>query len=152
MTYKELLGILGTARGRQFQKGQTIIREGEVGDELFVLFRGKVQVSKGEMAIATLKAGGHFGEMGLVDQAPRSASVIALEETSAVSIDRDSLLKLMRRDPVLSVKLLWSFVQVLSERLRNTNEALTGLKAELDRARTAEPQAGGGGSVPPFGE
>jgi len=153
MTYKELLGILGTARGRQFQKGQTIIREGEVGDELFVLFRGKVQVSKGEMAIATLKAGGHFGEMGLVDQAPRSASVIALEETSAVSIDRDSLLKLMRRDPVLSVKLLWSFVQVLSERLRNTNEALTGLKSELDRARTpVEPQAGGGGSAPPFGE
>src|SRR5947208_1155826 len=50
MTYKELLGILGIARGRQFQKGQAIIREGEVGDELFVLFRGKVQVSKGEMA------------------------------------------------------------------------------------------------------
>src|SRR5437588_2640860 len=153
MTYKELLAILGTARGRQFQKGQTIIREGEVGDELFVLFRGKVQVIKGEMAIATLKAGAHVGEMGLVDQAPRSASVIALEETSAVSIDRDSLLKLMRRDPVLSVKLLWSFVQVLSERLRNTNEALTGLKSELDRARTpVEPQAGGGGSAPPFGE
>ena len=107
---------------------------------------------KSGLKIAQLKAGGHFGEMGLVDQAPRSASVIALEETSAVSIDRDSLLKLMRRDPVLSVKLLWSFVQVLSERLRNTNEALTGLKAELDRARTAEPQAGGGGSAPPFGE
>src|SRR6267143_1335578 len=59
MTYKELLGILGIARGRQFQKGQTVIREGETGDELFVLFRGKVQVTKGEMAIATLKAGGH---------------------------------------------------------------------------------------------
>src|SRR6266849_1621867 len=118
MTYKELLGILGIARGRQFQKGQTVIREGE-------------------MAIASLKAGGHFGEMGLVDQAPRSATVTAVEETSAVSIDRDSLLKLMRRDSLLAVKLLWSFVQVLSERLRNTNEALTGLKSELDRARTA---------------
>jgi hypothetical protein len=153
MTYKELLGILGTARGRQFQRGDAVIREGEAGDELFVLFRGKVQVTKGEMAIATLKAGGHFGEMGLVDQAPRSATVTALEETSAVSIDRDSLLKLMRRDSVLAVKLLWSFVQVLSERLRNTNEALTGLKSELDRARTAvEPQAGGGGGAPPFGE
>src|SRR5207302_7717458 len=152
MTYKELLGILGTARGRQFQKGEAIIREGEVGDELFVLFRGKVQVTKGEMAIATLKAGGHFGEMGLVDQAPRSASVTAVEETSAVSIDRDSLLKLMRRDPVRSVKLRWSFVQVLSERLRNTNEALTGLKSELDRARNvADSQDGGGGAPPPFG-
>ncbi|HKB76176.1 MAG TPA: protein phosphatase 2C domain-containing protein, partial [Myxococcales bacterium] len=54
MTYKELLGILGTARGRQFQRGDAVIREGEAGDELFVLFRGKVQVTKGEMAIATL--------------------------------------------------------------------------------------------------
>src|SRR5438552_1130779 len=152
MTYKELLGILGIARGRQFQKGQAIIREGETGDELFVLFRGKVQVAKGEMAIATLKAGGHFGEMGLVDQAPRSATVTAVEETSAVSIDRDSLLKLMRRDSLLAVKLLWSFVQVLSERLRNTNEALTGLKSELDRARNvADSQDGGGGAPPPFG-
>src|SRR5712671_18302 len=152
MTYKELLGILGIARGRQFQKGQTVIREGETGDELFVLFRGKVQVTKGEMAIASLKAGGHFGEMGLVDQAPRSATVTAVEETSAVAIDRDSLLRLMRRDSLLAVKLLWSFVQVLSERLRNTNEALTGLKSELDRARTAaDSQEGGGGTPPPFG-
>ncbi|HEY5676995.1 MAG TPA: cyclic nucleotide-binding domain-containing protein, partial [Myxococcales bacterium] len=78
---------------------------------------------------------------GLVDQAPRSATVVAVEETSAVSIDRESLLKLMRRDSLLSVKLLWSFVQVLSERLRNTNEALAGLKLELDevRAKASRP-------------
>jgi len=50
------------------------------------------------------------------------------------------------------VKLLWSFVQVLSERLRNTNEALTRLKSELDRVRTAaDSHEGGGGTPPPFG-
>jgi CRP-like cAMP-binding protein len=141
MNYKELLAILGIARGRQFEKGQDIIKEGEQGDELFVLFRGKVDVTKAGLRIAQLKAGGHFGEMGLVDQAPRSATVASTEDTSAVSIDRDSLLKLMRRDSLLAVKLLWSFVQVLSERLRNTNDALTDLKAELDavRARSNDP-------------
>lgn len=132
MTYKELLAILGVARGRQFEKGQGIIREGEQGDELFVLFRGTVEVTKSGVRIARLESGGHFGEMGLVDQGPRSATVVAAEETSAISLDRDSLLKLMRRDPLLAVKLLWSFVQVLSERLRNANEALTDLK--LDKA------------------
>ena len=153
MAYKELLGILGVARGRQFQGGQTIINECEAGDELFVIFRGKVDVMKGGMAIATLRAGGHFGEMGLVDQAPRSATVVAVEETSAISIDRENLLKLMRRDSLLAVKLLWSFVQVLSTRLRNTNEVLTGLKSELDRAKSAlEPQQGGGGTPPPFAQ
>jgi serine/threonine protein phosphatase PrpC/CRP-like cAMP-binding protein len=157
MTYKELLAILGIARGRQFEKGQGVIKEGEQGDELFVLFRGKVDVLKSGLKIAQLKAGGHFGEMGLVDQAPRSATVIAVEDTSAISIDRDSLLKLMRRDSLLAVKLLWSFVQVLSERLRNTNDALTDLKTELDQVRAAvtdpmldeTPKKSG---PPPFGQ
>jgi PPM family protein phosphatase len=158
MTYKELLAILGIARGRQFEKGQSIIKEGDQGDELYVLFRGKVDVLKGGHRIAQLKAGGHFGEMGLVDQAPRSATVTATEDTSAISIDRDSLLKLMRRDSLLAVKLLWSFVQVLSERLRNTNEALTTLNTELDQIRTRatdpqlEPLAPKKSGPPPFGQ
>src|SRR5207245_2313238 len=136
------------------------IKEGESGDELFVIFRGKVDVLKSGLKIAQLKAGGHFGEMGLVDQAPRSATVVAAEDTSAISIDRDSLLKLMRRDSLLAVKLLWSFVQVLSERLRNTNDALTDLKQELDavRARTTDTMLDpvklppGSSGPPPFGQ
>ena len=157
MTYKELLAILGIARGRQFEKGAPIIKEGESGDELFVLFRGRVDVIKNGLHIAQLKPGGHFGEMGLVDQAPRSATVVASEDTSAISIDRDSLLKLMRRDSLLAVKLLWSFVQVLSERLRNTNEALADLKHELDQVRQKATDTGNGGasarsSPPPFGQ
>jgi serine/threonine protein phosphatase PrpC len=133
MTYKELLAILGVSRARQFERGQLIINEGEQGNEMFVLFRGTVDVLKSGHKIAQLKAGGHLGEMGLVDQAPRSATVIAAEETSAISIDRESLLKLMRRDSLLSVKLLWSFVQVLSGRLRATTEALTGVRVQLDQ-------------------
>jgi len=155
MNYKELLAILGIARGRQFEKGQAIIREGEMGDELFVLFRGSVSVIKNGLPIAKLQSGGHFGEMGLVDQAPRSATVVTEEATSSISIDRDSLLKLMRRDSLLAVKLLWSFVQVLSERLRNTNEALTDVKHELDAARAKmDGTVGGkgGGGPPPFGQ
>jgi len=135
MSYKELLALLGIAHGRHFQAGDAIIREGEPGDELFVLFRGKVSVTKGGLVIAQLKAGGHFGEMGLVDEAPRSATVMALEETAAIAIDRDSLLELMRRDSLLAVKLLWSFVQVMSERLRNTNDALAELKSEIEILR-----------------
>jgi len=60
---------------------------------------------------------------------------VAVEETNAISVDRESLLRLMRKDPLIAVKLLWSFVQVLSERLRNTSDALADLKRELDEAR-----------------
>ena len=142
MTYKELLSILSIARGRQFEKGQHIINEGEHGNEMYVLFRGKVDVLKSGHRIAQLGGGGHFGEMGLVDRAPRSATVVAAEDTSAISIDRDTLLKLMRREALLAVKLLWSFVQVLGERLRNTNEALTEVKLELDELRAPKKNSG----------
>ena len=151
MTYKELLAILGISRPRQFEKGQTILKEGEQGAELYVLFRGKVDVVKAGVQIAQLQAGGHFGEMGIVDQAPRSATVTAAEETSGISIDRDNLLKLMRRDSLLAVKLLWSFVQVLSERLRSTNDALTGIKHQLDLVRASEPESFKAGAKP-FGQ
>ncbi len=135
MTYKELLSILSIAKARSFQPGQTVVQEGESGDEMFVLFRGRVEVDKGGATIAAFRAGAQFGEMALVDQAPRSATVVAVEPTSAIALSRDALLKLMRKDSLLAVKLLWSFAQVLSERLRNTNEALSGLKDEVDRLR-----------------
>ena len=150
MTYKELLEILGISRPQKFGSGHTIIREGEQGAELFVLFRGRVEVIKGGVKIADLTAGGHFGEMGIVDQAPRSATVLAAEETSGLSIGRDDLLKLMRRDSLLAVKLLWSFVQVLSDRLRKTNDALTGMTRELDHARA--PERGRAAGKTPFGQ
>jgi serine/threonine protein phosphatase PrpC len=149
MTYKELLALLAIAKGRQFEAGQPIITEGEPGEDLFVIFRGKVDVVKQGTVIAHLKAGGHFGEMGIVDHAPRSATVRASEPTTAISIDRETLLKLMRRDSLLAVKMLWSFVQVLSERLRNTNEALTGLKTEMERLRSLSDMAGVDAAEPP---
>jgi hypothetical protein len=67
----------------------------------------------------------------------------------------------MRRDSLLAVKLLWSFVQVLSDRLRNTNEALSDLKRELDVVRKQASDAindathglgSGGRTTPPFGQ
>jgi serine/threonine protein phosphatase PrpC len=135
LNYKELLAILAISRGRNFQAGDKVITDGEMGDELFVLFRGCCEVSKEGAVLATLHAGGHVGEMGLVDHAPRSADVIAVEPSHAISIDRDSLLKLMRKDSLLAVKLLWSFVQVLGERLRDTTQVLSGLRDEVERLR-----------------
>jgi serine/threonine protein phosphatase PrpC/CRP-like cAMP-binding protein len=138
MTYKELLSLLAIVKARQFQAGQYIVKERESGDEMFVIFRGHVRIEKGGAPIATLKAGGHFGEMGLIDQAPRSASVVAVEPTQAISLGREALLRLMRKESLVAVKLLWSFTQVLSERLRKTNDALSGLQDEVAKLRAAE--------------
>jgi serine/threonine protein phosphatase PrpC len=125
LSYRELNEVLAIATTRHFPAGATVVREGEPGGDLFVLLEGEVSVEQGGLPIAIVRAGGHFGEMGLVDAGPRSASVLAREPLRAMTIHRDAMLALMQRDPPVAVKLLWAFVQVLSHRLRVTNTELS---------------------------
>lgn len=141
LSYKEQVAVLSVASNRTYQVGQDIVREAEQGHEMFVVVEGRVAVHRGNIKIAELAAGGHFGEMALVDDAPRSASVRALAPTDCLVLSRDALSNLMRLDPVLAVKVLWSFVEVLSGRLRVVNAELTDFKLEHPERRS---------SVPPF--
>lgn len=139
LTYKEQTAILAVASTRTYPGGREIVTEGQPGDELFIVVRGRVAVEKGGVEIAELKSGGHFGEMGLIDSAPRSATVRATEPTRVMLVGRSDLMNLMRREPVLAVKLLWSLVQVLSDRLRATNAELSEARQELAIAQAVRP-------------
>ena len=125
LTYREQNEVLAVAQTRDYPIGATIVREGEPGGDLFVLLAGRVSIERGGLPIAGVTAGGHFGELGLVDAGPRSASVVAMEPLRAMVIHRDAMLALMQREPTLAVKMLWAFVQVLSQRLRATNTELS---------------------------
>ncbi len=139
LTYKEQTAVLSTASTRTFPSGREIVVEGQSGEELFLVIRGRVSVEKGGVEIAELRAGGHFGEMGLIDNAPRSATVRAMEPTRTMVIGRGDLMNLMKRESILAVKLLWSFVQVLSDRLRDTNTELSEARQELAAAQAIQP-------------
>jgi len=125
MTYRELNEVLAIAHTHSFRAGAIVVREGDPGGELYVVLEGEVGVEQHGLTIAVVGAGGHFGEMGLVDAGPRSASVRARSPIRAMMIHRDATLALMQREPTLAVKLLWAFVQVLSQRLRATNTELS---------------------------
>ncbi len=129
LTYKEQMAVLAAAHAAAFDAGKEIVVQGSVGDEMYVVVRGRVGIESGGVQVAELRTGGHFGEMSIVDNAPRSATVRALEPTRCMVLRRADLMQLMRREPVLAVKLLWSFVQALSDRLRTAN-------AELSEAKT----------------
>ncbi|HEX4802499.1 MAG TPA: cyclic nucleotide-binding domain-containing protein, partial [Myxococcaceae bacterium] len=141
LTYKEQTAVLSLATTRSFGPGEEIFLEGERGDELFVVIAGRVAIENAGVEIAELRAGGHFGEMGLIDNAPRSATVRATESTRVMVIARPDLMNLMRRESILAVKLLWSFVQVLSDRLRLTNSELSEARQELAVAQAIQPFA-----------
>jgi PPM family protein phosphatase len=125
LSYREQNEVVAIARTQTFPSGATIVREGEPGGDLYVLLQGSVSIEQGGLPISSVVEGGHFGEMGLVDAAPRSASVRAIVPVRAMVIARDAMLGLMQQDPSLAVKLLWALVQVLSQRLRATNTELS---------------------------
>ena len=69
-----------------FAKGETIFREGEQGDEFFVVARGQVEIKSGNRWFETVGQNGIFGEMALIDDSPRSATVVALTDVTVVPI------------------------------------------------------------------
>lgn len=140
-SYKEQTAVVAIAESHSFAAGTNIVVEGDPGGDLFIVLRGKVAVMKGEVEISSLVAGSHFGEMGLVEDAKRSATVRAVLPTRVLIVRKADIMNLMRKESVLAVKLLWSFVQVLSQRLRAANTELSEALQELTASQSAAPFA-----------
>ncbi len=132
LTYQELVKVVSAMGVRRLATGDELLREGNNGDELYVILSGEMSVSSGGTIVAVLGPGAHVGEMALIDKAPRSATVHAKTPANLIAMDRDHFHDLIRREPVIGSKLLWAFTQVLSGRLRATNENLRQAIEELD--------------------
>ena len=110
---------------RTFQAGDVIVEEGSTGNGLYVVLSGQVEVIKGlggprPQQAAILSAGEPFGEMALLGDWKRSASIRVLEPAVCLGMDRWVFLAHLQREPQLAVRLL----QVLARRLAETNEKL----------------------------
>ena len=100
-----------------------------------------MRVHSGAAGFVHLGPGQHLGEMALVDKAPRSASVSADEPSKLLVIRRRDFFDIIRKDHEIAVKLLWSFLGVLTERLRATNREL-GEAKDLGQAPEEPASAG----------
>jgi CRP-like cAMP-binding protein len=123
-------------RERTVRKGHILIKEGDPGEEMFLVRRGTVVVSKAvtgpvEQVLARMGPGDFFGEMSLFDRAPRSATIQADAggDVSLLVLDRASLEALIEANPRAAASFFHALVQVFIERLRNS----TDLVAEVTR-------------------
>ena len=111
--------------GKVFTDGEVIIQQGDVGDRMYVVQTGSVEVvheSNGEeRRLSALTAGDFFGEMALFDKVVRSASVRALGEARVLTIDKRTLLKRISEDHLLAYNLLRS----MSTRVRDLNDQVS---------------------------
>lgn len=125
LSYKELVRVGNIAEMVELATDQVIFSAGQPGDAMYVVLSGKVKLTKGESVVAELARGAHFGEMALVDRSVRSLGATATEGTRLVVIHRKDFYEIIKREPALATKMLWSFVQVLGQRLRKTTNDLS---------------------------
>jgi CRP-like cAMP-binding protein len=125
LSFKELVTIAAISQVLDVAKDQTIFAAGQPGDAMYVVTAGTVRLVKDDKTVAELGRGHHFGEMALVDRSTRSLTAIAAEHTRLVVLQRKDFIELIKRDPASAVKMLWSFVQVLGQRLRKTTDDLS---------------------------
>jgi serine/threonine-protein kinase len=122
----QLYRLLQVCQVKKYKAGEVVFQEGEVARDMYLVMSGQVRVSRGpspdkSVTIQLLKRGDIFGEMGIIDGGPRSATTIADVDSQALAIHQVSIL---RCDANTSGKLYRNLAQILSQKLRVTSGKL----------------------------
>ena len=121
-----------------FDENQPVFEEGDHGREVFLILAGKVRIlgnvdlddqRKIQPGFSELEKGHVFGELAAFDQAPRSATVVTLEETTLAVIDGDKLIQFLDEHPEIGYPIFKELIDTLVSRLRKANKRIFSLFA-----------------------
>jgi CRP-like cAMP-binding protein len=123
----DLKRLLAIIKIKSYPKGAVIIREGDIGSEMYIVYRGSVEIQKQTRAgdtytVVKLKAENNvfFGEIALVDDDKRSATVIALEDSEFLVLNKEDFLNLGKTNPEIALPITQAIARILASRLRKT--------------------------------
>ena len=119
-TAEEIAAIAGVAQEGFFQPGQIIVTQGTPGQAFYMITRGRVEILRDGHSLGAFGPGDFFGEMALLDSAPRSATIRAIDDVGCLMLSSWDFKALLERHPSIAIKLL----EVLSRRLRVTDERI----------------------------
>lgn len=131
--------LIKLCRITEHEAGETIFDEGGFDQHIFFLLSGKVNIVKNGVEVSVLdRCGDVFGEMGIIDAKPRSASVHAAAKTNCLKMDVSFIDRLKDKERELCLYIVYRvFTEVLSSRLRITTEDLIKAKSENERLKKA---------------
>ena len=135
-TKSELRSFARIIYVRWYNENEIIFNENEPGIGMYIIYKGSVKIFKsselnGEEQISTLIKGDFFGEHSLMEEYPRSASAIALEDCCLLGMFRPDLLRLVERKPRLGNKIILILAQRIAARLHQKDEELLQIKERL---------------------
>ncbi|KPJ51498.1 hypothetical protein AMJ39_09755 [candidate division TA06 bacterium DG_24] len=121
--------------GKEYELGEIVVRQGEYGNEMYVVLSGEVEVirqsGEEEIPLATLGKGQVFGEMALLGDTTRSATVRVKSKARILTVDKKGFLKKVHEDP----SFVFNILQMMSDRIREMDKEIARLKAiELEHA------------------
>jgi CRP/FNR family cyclic AMP-dependent transcriptional regulator len=118
------------ALGREYKGGDVIVHQGEMGDCMYVIQEGEVEVvrvDKGSIIrLAVLGRGDFFGEMSVFEKEVRSATVRALDRVRVITVDKKTFMRRIQEDPTLAFRIF----QTMASRIKQLNEELVAIKSE----------------------
>jgi len=118
---------------RHYGPGETIVRRGELGDEMYLIIGGRTEVfagdGSGRQRINELHRGDVFGEMGLVRHAERSADVVAAGDVDVLALDERFLRRIQNRYPRIASKVFLNLTRLLSDNLQRTTELVVAARS-----------------------
>jgi CRP-like cAMP-binding protein len=121
---RQLIHVLESLQERTYLKGETIFTQGDIGRALFIVFSGKIALSRSEPGseksevIAEVHPGEFFGEMALLEEMPRTATAYALENTKVFMLFKIRMESLLYSRPEIGVTIASHLAKILSARLR----------------------------------
>lgn len=121
----DLLALEARLRESKVEAGETVFAQGDTGDAMYLIEDGAVDIMTGSgkqtVVLASLFKQQYFGELALLDGAPRSASAVAARDTHLLALDRDDFVEFVRKRPDAAL----SIMHEVGERIRATNELMT---------------------------
>lgn len=140
LSNRELRNFARISYQRTYAENETIVIEGQDSAGMYVILDGTVKVTRKvedgtTITLKTLEDGTFFGDVGLLDNAPRTATVTAIRSSRIIGFFRPELLTLIESDPKLASKVIFVLAKVLASRLRFTNQELQKAQFENDRLR-----------------
>jgi CRP/FNR family transcriptional regulator, cyclic AMP receptor protein len=103
---------------KTFSPGETIYSAGEIGDTMYAVLEGELNVVVNGVVVETIGVGGIVGEMALIDPAPRSASVVAKTEAKLAVVNQKRFTTLVQNTPFFALQVM----RIMAQRIRNTNK------------------------------
>lgn len=119
-TTADIASIAAVAQEHTYAPGQIVVTQGTPGQAFYLITNGRVTIERDGSVLGAFGPGDFFGEMSLLDSAPRSATIRAMEETRCLMLSSWDFKALLERSPSIAIRLL----EVLSRRLRVADERL----------------------------